>query len=182
MEPTQAVKTKWVIDEAHSEILFKVKHLVISTVTGSFREFESTIMTDQENFEGADASFIAQIRSISTNNSQRDEHLKSDDFFNASQFPFLSFKGGSYRHVKGDLFELTGDMTIKDITKEVTLKVRYGGIAKDAYDNTKAGFEIEGLISRKEFGLTWNATTEAGGVVVGDEVKLIANVQFTMEV
>lgn len=168
--------TNWIIDASHSEIQFKVKHLVITTVTGSFTEFSGAIEAG-DTFENANISFEANTASISTNSEQRDGHLKSGDFFDAEKFPKLSFKSTKFSK-KGDGFELTGDLTIKDVTNAVTLAVEYGGTAKDPWGNTKAGFEVTGKINRKDFGLTWNAPTEAGGVLVSDEVKLIANVQL----
>ncbi|MGN6645609.1 MAG: YceI family protein [Cytophaga sp.] len=168
--------TNWIIDASHSEIQFKVKHLVITTVTGSFTEFSGTVEAG-DTFENANISFEANTASISTNSEQRDGHLKSGDFFDVEKFPKLSFKSTKFSK-KGDGFELTGNLTIKDVTNTVTLAVEYGGTAKDPWGNTKAGFEVTGKINRKDFGLTWNAPTEAGGVLVSDEVKLIANVQL----
>lgn len=168
--------TNWIIDASHSEIQFKVKHLVITTVTGSFNEFSGTVEAG-ETFENAKIAFEANTASISTNSEQRDGHLKSGDFFDVEKFPKLSFKATTFTK-KGDGFELVGDLTIKDVTNAVTLAVEYGGTAKDPWGNTKAGFEVTGKINRKDFGLTWNAPTEAGGVLVSDEVKIIANVQL----
>lgn len=168
--------TNWVIDASHSEIQFKVKHLVITTVTGNFNEFSGTVESG-DTFENAKITFEANTASISTNSEQRDGHLKSGDFFDAEKFPKLRFKATKFSK-KGDGFELDGDLTIKDVTNSVTLAVEYGGTAKDPWGNTKAGFEVTGKINRKDFGLTWNAPTEAGGVLVSDEVKLIANVQL----
>lgn len=173
----ETTKTTWAIDPTHSEVQFKVKHLVISTVTGYFKEFSGS-MGANENFENAEISFEAQTDSISTNNADRDAHLKSDDFFNAEAFPKLTFNGSQLTKTSGDDYQLTGDLTIRDITKSVTLDVEFGGIMVDPYGQTKAGFEVSGKISRKEFGLQWGAVTEAGGVVVGDDVKIHVNVQF----
>ena len=157
-------------------IQFKVKHLVITTVTGNFNEFSGTVESG-ETFENANITFEANTASISTNSEQRDGHLKSGDFFDVEKFPKLSFKATKFSK-KGDEFELVGDLTIKDVTNSVTLAVEYGGTAKDPWGNTKAGFEVTGKINRKDFGLTWNAPTEAGGVLVSEEVKLIAIVQL----
>lgn len=169
--------TTWNIDPTHSEIQFKVKHLVISTVTGYFRTFNGTIETNGDTFEGAKATFEADIDSIDTNTEDRDNHLKSDDFFNAEQYPKLKFESTSFKNISGDNYELTGNLTIRDITKEVTLDVTHGGTVQDPYGQTKAGFELSGTINRKEFGLKWNAVTEAGNVVVGDKVNLYMNIQ-----
>lgn len=172
--------TTWVIDPAHTEVQFKVKHLVITTVTGSFREFSGKV-TAEDDFANAAIEFEANTNSVNTHNEQRDTHLKSDDFFAADKFPKLSFQSTRFTKKSEDAFELEGNLTIKDITKPVTLEVEYSGIAKDPWGNTKAGFELKGKISRKEYGLTWNALTEAGGAVVSDEVKLIANVQLVKQ-
>lgn len=175
-----ATQTKelWKIDPSHSEVQFKVKHLVISTVTGSFKSYEGHIEADGGNFENAIANFSADINSISTNSEDRDNHLKSEDFFNADSYPQLSFKSTSFDKSGDQQYKITGDLTIRDITKEVTLNALHGGTVDDHLGNTKAGFEIEGAVNRKEFGLTWNAVTEAGNVVVGDEIKLQLNVQL----
>ena len=172
-----ATKTIWNIDTTHSNIQFKVKHLVISTVTGSFGSFNASVESDSDTFEGATINFDADIDSISTGVADRDAHLKSDDFFNAEKFPKLTFESTSFvKNAAGD-FELTGNLTIRDITKEVILSVEHGGVVVDPYGQTKAGFELTGKINRKEFGLSWSAITEAGNLVVADEIKLLMNVQ-----
>lgn len=170
----------WKLDPTHSELQFKVKHLVISTVTGSFRQFDASVEAAQEDFSDAKISFSADINSIDTNNEQRDGHLKSDDFFAASQFPQMTFEGKSLSKT-ADGHKLTGLLTIRDVSKEVSLNVEYGGIVTDPYGQVKAGFELQGKISRKDFGLTWDAVTEAGNVVVSNEVKIIGNVQFVKQ-
>ncbi len=165
--------TKWVIDPTHTDIQFKVKHLMITTVTGSFGEFSGEATTEGDDFEGASVSFTAQIASITTNNEQRDGHLKSADFFDVETNPTLTFVG---KELKGG--KLTGDISMHGVTKEITLNADFLGIAKDPWGNIKAGFELEGKIKRSDFGLTWNAPTEAGGVLVSDDVRLLANVQL----
>lgn len=173
--------TKWVIDPVHSEIQFKVKHLMITTVTGYFKSFNLEVETDGDDFTTASRiEFTADIDSINTNNEQRDTHLKSDDFFNAEQHKQLRFVGKKYEG-SGDDYKLHGDLTIRDITKPVTLNVEYGGIVVDPYGQTKAGFTVDGKISRKEFNLMWNAVTEAGQVVVSDEIKLHCEVQLVKQ-
>ena len=168
----------WKIDPAHSEVQFKVKHLVISTVTGSFGKFSGQMETENDEFSPAKINFEAAVDSINTNNTDRDAHLKSADFFDASNYPTISFNSESFEKVGDSNYKLTGDLTIKGVTKRLTLEVEHGGVMTDPYGNTKAGFELQGKISRKEFGLNWNAVTEAGGVVVGDEVKLLLNIQL----
>jgi polyisoprenoid-binding protein YceI len=175
------VATKWAIDPMHSEVQFKVKHLVISTVTGSFQNFEGTVETEGDDFSNAKINFSLDVSSIDTNQEQRDGHLKGPDFFDAEQFPRITFESTSVTKESDENYKLTGNLTIKGITKPVTLEVEHGGIATDFYGNTKAGFEIDGKINRKEFGLTWDGVTEAGSIVVGEDVKLHANIQLAKQ-
>lgn len=174
--------TTWKIDPMHSEIQFKVKHLMISTVTGSFNSFDSSVETetDKNDFNGANVKFSADISSITTKNEQRDAHLKSPDFFDAETFPQLSFVSNSV-DISGGEVVVKGDLTLKGVTKPVTLKGEFGGSTVDGYGQTKVGFELEGKINRQDFGLTWSAVTEAGGVVVSDDVKLLLNVQYVKQ-
>ena len=169
---------KWALDPAHSELQFKVKHLVISTVTGSFNVFNGELSAGENGFDGGAVNFQADVNSINTGNSQRDEHLRSADFFDAANFPQMSFEGTELKKVDEENYTLSGNLTIRGTTKPVTLQVAFGGVTKDPWGNTKAGFEVTGKLNRKDFGLAWNALTEAGGVVVSEEVKIIANVQF----
>lgn len=178
MSTQAATKTKWSLDPAHSEIQFKIKHLVISTVTGQFTSFDASMETANEDFEGAEIQFSADINSIDTRNDDRDTHLKSDDFFNADEYPKLTFVSESFTKTGDGEYKLTGDLTIRGTTKKVELNADYGGTVVDPYGQTKAGFDVTGKINRKDFGLTWNGVTEAGNVVVSDEVKLILSVQF----
>jgi polyisoprenoid-binding protein YceI len=173
------ITTKWIIDPTHSEVSFKVKHLVISTVTGYFKSFEGSAESTSDDFEGASVNFSAAIDSIDTNQSDRDNHLKSADFFDAANHPNLTFSGKVSKD--GSEYKLVGDLSIRGNKKEVSLDVEFGGVAGDPYGQTKAGFEIEGKISRKEFGLTWSAVTEAGSVVVSDQVRLILSVQLVKQ-
>jgi polyisoprenoid-binding protein YceI len=175
---------KWGVDPVHSEIQFKVRHLMITTVTGYFKKYNIEVETEKENdFTTAKKIlFTADITSIDTNNGQRDTHLKSPDFFNADEYPELKFEGRSYQvSGGGDHAKLEGDLTIRGNTKPITLNVEFGGIVVDPYGNTKAGFTIDGKVSRKEFGLTWNAVTEAGQVVVSDEIKIHCEVQLVKQ-
>jgi polyisoprenoid-binding protein YceI len=166
------------IDAMHSEIKFRVKHLMISNVTGEFKTFDATIKAQNEDFSDAKISFEADVNSISTGQEQRDGHLKSDDFFNTEQFPKMTFKSTSVTPAgEGELL-VKGDLTIRDVTKEIELKAEVGGTMVDFYGQTKVGFDIVGTIKRKDFNLKWNGVTEAGGVVVSDDVKLVLAVQF----
>ncbi|MET0463588.1 MAG: YceI family protein [Chitinophagaceae bacterium] len=167
----------WTIDTAHSEIGFKVKHLVISTVSGKFNAFEGKLEGEPDDLINANISFTADIESIHTGNEQRDGHLKSGDFFDAAAHPKLTFQSTSIEK-KGDDYKVNGNLTLKGVTKPVTLNVEFGGVQKSLYGQTVAGFEVTGKINRQDYGLTWSAVTEAGGVVVGDEVKLAANLEL----
>ncbi|SDX81382.1 YceI family protein [Hymenobacter psychrophilus] len=173
--------TKWALDPTHSEVQFKVKHLVISTVTGSFKQFEGEAETEGDSFEGAKVRFSAKIDSIDTNQEQRDEHLKSAEFFDAATYPEMTFVSTSFTKEDEGEYKLTGDLTLHGVTKSVTLDVEYGGQAGDFYGNTKAGFDVTGKINRKDFGLSWSGITEAGSIVVSEDVKLMASVQFTKQ-
>ena len=166
------------IDAAHSEINFKVKHLMITNVTGTFKQFSATMESSAADFSDAQITFEAEVNSISTNNDQRDGHLKSDDFFNAETYPKLTFVSKKLDKKSDSDYTLTGNLTIRNITKEVSLQVSFGGTMTDPWGQQKAGFEINGSINRKDFDLKWTATTEAGGIVVSDEVKLQLAVQM----
>jgi polyisoprenoid-binding protein YceI len=172
------MKTKWTIDPTHSEVTFKIRHLVISNVSGSFQKFSAEAETEDDNFESAKIHFSADASSITTGTEQRDGHLKSADFFDIEKYPTVDFVSTSFTKTSGDEYKLKGELTMHGITKPVELNVEFGGVGKDVYGNIKAGFEVTGKINRKDFGLTWNMATEAGGVVVSDEVKISANVQF----
>ena len=170
--------TLWKVDPAHSEVQFKVKHLMITTVTGYFRTFDITAETEDEDFTQAKKiEFTADAASIDTNSEQRDTHLRSADFFDTVKFGQVRYSGKVLER-SGEDYKLTGDLTIRGITKPVTVNVHFGGIVVDPYGQTKAGFEVEGKISRKEFGLVWNAMTEAGQVVVSDEIRILCEIQL----
>ena len=173
--------TTYKIDASHSEVGFKIRHLMITNVTGKFTEFDATLESDKEDLSDAKISFEANVNSITTHNEQRDGHLKSDDFFNAEKFPKLTFVSTGITKKSDDEFVLAGNLTIRDVTKLVELVVEYGGKIVDPYGQTKLGFEIVGKINRKDFGLTWSATTETGGLVVADEVKLQVTVEMVKQ-
>lgn len=171
---------QWALDPNHSELQFKVKHLMITTVTGSLKVFNASITSEGDDFDNATISFDAETASIDTGNTDRDNHLKSGDFFDAGQFPGISFKSSSF--VKdGDDYILKGDLTIKGVTNPVTLNAEFGGIATDPWGNTKAGFTLSGKIKRNDYGLTWNAALETGGVMVSEEVKIAGELQFVKQ-
>ena len=168
----------WTIDTAHTEVAFKVKHLVISTVTGKFTSFEGTVESSKDDFTDAQIKFSADIDSIHTGNENRDGHLKSPDFFDAANFPKLTFTSTEIVKKSNDEYQVKGDLTIRGTTKPIVLNVEYGGVQKDFYGNIVAGFEITGKIDRQEYGLQWSAVTETGGVVVANDVKLAINVEL----
>lgn len=176
------VKTKWVIDPAHSEILFKVKHMMITNVKGEFREFTAELNSDGKNFVADSIRININASSIFTNNNDRDAHLRGTDFFDVENHKELTFIGKSLKKIDDENFQLTGDLTIKGVSNEVSLDVEFGGINKDPWGNEKVGFSINGKINRKDWGLTWNAALETGGVLVSDEVKISAEVQFVKQV
>ena len=176
-----AEKTRWSVDPTHSEIQFKVKHLMITTVTGYFQKYSLEVETEGEDFTKAGRiEFTADIDSINTNNEQRDTHLKSADFFHAEEHAQLKFTGRNFEKA-GDGYVLNGDLTIRGVTKPVRVNVEMAGIVIDPYGQTKAGFTVDGKISRKEYGLVWDAVTEAGQVVVSDEIRLHCEIQLVKQ-
>ena len=166
------MSTNWNLDPAHSEITFKVKHMMISNVKGSFKSFTAQLTSQDDTFKNVEVKADIDVNSIDTNNNDRDAHLKSADFFDASVNPTIHFEANSLNG------EIEGKMTIKGITKPIELDIDFGGIQVDPYGNTKAGFTFEGKLSRKDFGLNWNAALETGGVMVSDEVKVSGDLQF----
>ena len=166
------MSTKWNLDPSHSEITFKVRHMMISNVKGEFKNFNVDLESEDENFKNVKASASIDTSSISTNNTDRDNHLKSAEFFNAEAHPQITFETASLNE------EVTGNLTINGVTKPVKLDVDFGGINVDPWGQTKAGFSFEGKIKRSDFGLNWNAALEAGGVMVSDEVKIAGEQQF----
>lgn len=166
--------TKWITDPAHSEVFFKVKHMVISTVTGEFTKFQGSIESESTDFSQANFDFSVETDSINTKIADRDNHLKSADFFDSTHYPTLTFKSNS--GIQNN--KITGTLTIKEVSKEITLDADFGGIITDPWGNKRTGFEFSGKLNRKDFGLNWSQITEAGGLVVGNEVKLQVNLEF----
>ena len=178
MTTATLTQTKWGVDTTHSEVQFKVKHLVISTVTGSFKKFSGEVIAEGDDFNNAEVNFSLDVNSIDTNQADRDGHLKSEDFFAAAQYPTITFSKGVLKKSSGDKYKLLGNLTIRETTAVVELDVEFGGTTKDPWGNIKAGFELNGKINRKDFGLSWNALTEAGGMVVAEDVKLHMNIEL----
>jgi polyisoprenoid-binding protein YceI len=174
--------TKWTIDPAHSEIQFKVKHLMITTVTGSFGKFEAEITAPGDDLSKARVTFKAEAASVTTGSEQRDVHLKSGDFFDTAKHPYIIFTSTKAEDVDHDgSWTLHGDLSINGIVKPVKLDVEFGGVMKDPWGNTKAGISINGKIDRKQWGLAWNAALEAGGMLVSDEVRIACEVQLVQQ-
>ncbi|GJM27376.1 MAG: polyisoprenoid-binding protein [Cyclobacteriaceae bacterium] len=178
---TATAQVNWSFDKAHTNIEFSVQHLVISDVTGKFGSFEGKVVSKGDDFSGSDVSFTVDVSSVNTGNEKRDGHLKSDDFFNAKEFPEIKFTNGILKQVEGKNYTLTGDLTIRDITKPVEMEVKHGGTIKDPYGNTKAGFKVKGTINRFDYNMKFDAAMEAGGLVVGEEVDIVCNVELKKE-
>jgi polyisoprenoid-binding protein YceI len=176
-----SVHTKWALDASHSEISFKVKHLMIANVKGSFKQFDLTVVTNGNDFTDAQIDFSMNTASVDTGDVNRDGHLRSADFFDAENFPVATFKSSSLKPVDDENYALTGDLTIRGVSKTVTLEAEFGGVQVDPWGNTKAGFTLTGKINRKEFGLLWNAALESGGVLVGEDVKILCEVELAKQ-
>ncbi|GJM15813.1 MAG: polyisoprenoid-binding protein [Thermodesulfobacteriota bacterium] len=175
--PSQAEVAEYAIDPDHSAVIFKVKHLAISTVTGRFDLFEGSYKFDTENIANSSVDTTIVASSINTNEKDRDDHLKSDDFLDVEKYPNITFKSKEIKKVDGSDFQIVGDLTIHGVTKEVILDAVYEGSAKDPRGNERTGFVANGKINRKDFGMTWNKALELGGVVVGEEVRITLEVQ-----
>lgn len=176
-----AQSTTWIQDASHSNVGFAIKHMVVATVRGNFKDYKVTVLSDKEDFSDAKIDVVINTSSINTENSDRDNHLRSDDFFNAEKYPTMVFKGRSLKKVSGNKYKLTGDLTIRDVTKTVTLDVEFGGKVKDPWGNTKTGFTISGDINRFDYGLKWNKAIEAGGLVVSEDVRIVCDVELVKQ-
>ena len=174
-------KTKWVIDPLHSQIGFKVKHLMISTVRGAFKEYDLSIYTTEEDFLSAEIDFSIHPASIDTGQEKRDAHLRSADFFDVENFKEINFTGNTFEKVGEDSYVLYGDLTMKAIRKQIKLNVEFGGVVKDPWGNHKAVFTISGKINRKDWGLNWNAALETGGVLVSEDVWINCEIQVSKQ-
>lgn len=172
-------KRVWAADPAHSSIGFKVKHLMITNVSGTFGKYEINVETEEEDFMRAKVSFSADTASVNTGNAERDRHLRSPEFFDDHAYRYIRFEATKYESVDNDgSYELHGNLTIRDVTKPVKLSVEFGGVVVDPWGNTKAGFTINGKVNRKDFGLNWHAMTEAGGIMVSEDVRIVCEVQL----
>jgi len=174
-----AQNTNWNIDPTHTNVKFSVTHLMVTEVDGNFKTFDGKVVAPTPDFNNASVEFSVDVNSINTDNTDRDNHLKGDDFFNAAKYPQMTFKSSSFKKVKDNKYELIGDLTIRDVTKRVTFDVKYNGIMKDPWGNTKAGFQGKGKLNRKDYNLKWSVLTEAGGMVVSDEVEIVVNIELS---
>jgi len=171
-------QTTWTVDKSHSRVGFSVSHLVITDVEGNFKNYEAEITTTGDDFTKSTINFSINTKSIDTDNEDRDKHLQSDDFFNSEKYPQMTFKGKSMKKVGDNKYKLVGDFTIRDVTKQVELDVKYNGTVKDPWGNTKSGFKVTGEIDRFDYNLKWNKTIEAGSLVVGKDVELVIDLQL----
>lgn len=171
-------KEKWILDTTHADVQFKVKHLMISTVTGQFNDFESSVETDGDDFTTAKVQFSAKVDSISTNNEKRDEHLRNADFFGSDEHPLLTFESAGMKKLDAENYELTGTLTIKGVSRTVVLNAEHGGIVTDPWGNIRSGFTVTGKINRQDFGMNFGLVAEGGGLMLGDEVKITASAEF----
>jgi polyisoprenoid-binding protein YceI len=177
------VKVKWIIDPVHTEIGFRVKHLMITNIKGEFKEYDASIYTTDDDFMTAEIDFWLNPASVDTHDPKRDAHLRSADFFDVENHKQISFTGNTYEKVDNDgSYTLYGDLTIKGVKKQVKLSVEFGGVMKDPWGNEKAGFTIHGKINRKDWGLNWNAALEAGGVLVSEDVFISCEIQLVKQV
>lgn len=174
-------QTNWNVDASHSRLSFSVSHMMISEVEGKFKIFNGTINSPTDDFQNAKIEFTVDVASINTDDEKRDGHLKSDDFFNAEKYPKMTFKGTSFKKTSGNKYTLTGDLTIRDITKKVTFDVIYNGTKNDPWGNTKAGFKLNGKINRLDYNLKWNVALEAGGVLVGEDVNIVCDIELAKQ-
>jgi polyisoprenoid-binding protein YceI len=176
-EKTVTTRLKWAVDKEHSEIAFKVKHMMITNVTGILSDYEITAESSGAKFADLSVEFVGKTNSITTGNQKRDEHLKSGDFFDTKSHPEIRFTSTKFKKL-GDAYALSGDLTIGNITRNITLHVVYNGLRRDPWGKVKAGFSVTGSINRADFGLTWNNPLEGGGVLVGNDVTITCEIQM----
>jgi len=176
-----AQQVNWGIDKAHSKIQSDIDHMVISEVSGQFQDYKGSITATKEDFSDVQINLTIQAKSIDTDNEKRDKHLASADFFDAEKYPTITFKSNKLEKVSDNKYKLTGDFTMHGVTKKISLDVKYGGTLKDPWGNTRAGFKVTGTINRTEYGLTYNSVLEAGGVMIGEEVRINCNIELVQQ-
>lgn len=171
-------QSTWAVDPSHSKVNFSVSHLVISEVDGHFSKYDGTLKTSKDDFSDAAISFNVDVTSINTGNEGRDQHLNAEDFFHTAKYPKMTFESTSFKKKGSGKYELKGKLTMRGVTKNVTFDVKHGGIAKDGYGNTRAGFIAKTSLNRIDYGVAWNAKTEHGGWTVGEEVNIVLKLEF----
>lgn len=176
-----AQESNWVFDKSHSNVRFAVAHMVISEVEGSFSDFSGTVTTKGDNFDNANINFTIAVNSIDTKDEKRDAHLLNEDFFDAPKYPEITFKSTKMEKVSDSKYKLTGELSMHGVTKEITLDVKYGGTIVDPWGNTKAGFKVMGSINRTDWNLKYNSVMDTGGLMIGEEIDLVCNVELAMK-
>ena len=174
-------KTKWILDPTHSELGFKIKHLMITSISGSVKSFEADVEMDETDFSLAQITLTAEMASISTNNEQRDAHLRTSDFFEVEKYPELKFRSTKLEKIDSDMFDLYGELTLKGVTKPVKLNVEFNGVTKDPWGSERAGLVVTGKISRSEWGVNFNSVLETGGLALSDEVRIHSEIQVVKQ-
>lgn len=174
-------QTSWKIDAAHSNVIFNVSHMVIAEVTGNFKEFNATLVQNGEDFSGGKLTATIKVSSIDTDNEGRDKHLRSADFFDAEKYPEITFVSKSIEKISDKNYKVTGDLTMRGVTKSVVLDMKFNGQMNDPWGNTKAGFKATTRVDRKDFGLGWNKVLETGGLMVGEDINIIINTEMNKE-
>jgi polyisoprenoid-binding protein YceI len=177
---TTFAETKWVDDNAHTQVRFTVVYMLVTEVSGSFKDFTVKVSQPNEDFRSAQIEATIQTASVNTENDKRDNHLRSDDFFNAEKFPEMKFVSVSFEKIDENRYKIAGNLTIRDVTRPLELDAVYGGTVTDPRGNTKAGFKATGTINRQDFGVKWNKALDGGGFVVSDEVEIVLDVQLKM--
>ncbi len=178
---TFAQNTSWVFDKSHSNVRFAVSHMVISEVEGNFGDFTGEVTTMGDDFENAKIKFTIKVASIDTEDEKRDDHLRNEDFFDVTKYPEIKFESTKMTKVDDNKYKLTGKLTMLDVTKEVTLDVKYGGTINDQWGNTKAGFKVKGTIDRTDWGLKYNSVMDTGGLMIGEEIDIVCNIELAMK-
>ncbi|MBW7454974.1 YceI family protein [Paenibacillus sepulcri] len=174
-------KSTWVIDAPHSSLDFSIRHLMVSNVKGAFHNFSAKVVADPEDLTTAEIEFVIDLESVDTRNKDRDEHLRNADFFDVEQYPQMLFRATSITRVKGNEYDVTGDVTLHGITRSETFSVTFEGMEKDPWGNVKSGFSGKGVLNRSDYGLTYNAILETGGIMVGDQVKIFIEIEAAQQ-
>lgn len=172
-----SANAQWTLDRAHSSVRFSIVHMLVSETEGVFRDFSAIVNASKEDFSDLNVEFTIQTKSVDTDNSSRDEHIRGVDFFEVDKYPTIVFKSESFKQIKGNQYELTGDMTMKGVTKKVTFVTKYNGTV-DAKNGKKAGFKAVGVIKRSDFNMAWNKTLDKGGLALSDEVEITVNIEL----